>query len=96
LFQIENARNNNPSKDNGNQNYESQDVVFTATSKNGKLSDDIWICDSGACGHNDWCVANKSIDGKQCTIVCHVDDLNISHVYLNVVTSMVEKLDKEL
>jgi hypothetical protein len=25
--------------------------VFTATSKNGTLSNDIWICDSGACGH---------------------------------------------
>jgi len=28
----------------------------------------------------DWCVANKVIDGKQCTIVWHVDDLKISHV----------------
>jgi hypothetical protein len=28
----------------------------------------------------DWCVANKMIDGKQCTIVWHVDDLKISHV----------------
>ena len=55
------ARNNNPSNNNGNvnrQNYESQDVVFTATSKNETLSDDIWICDSGACGH--YC---KSIEG---------------------------------
>ena len=55
------ARNNNPSSNNGNvnrPNYESQDVVFTATSKNGTLSDDIWICDSGACGH--YC---KSIEG---------------------------------
>ena len=41
------------------QNYKSQDVVFTAASKNGKLSDDIWICDSGACGHWDC----KSIEG---------------------------------
>ena len=55
------ARNNSSSSNNGNgnrQNYESQDVVFTATSKNGTLSDDIWICDSGACGH--YC---KSIEG---------------------------------
>jgi Reverse transcriptase (RNA-dependent DNA polymerase) len=28
----------------------------------------------------DWCVANKMIDGKQCTIGWHVDDLKISHV----------------
>jgi hypothetical protein len=55
------ARNNNPSNNNGygnRQNYDSQDVVFTATSKNGTLSNNIWICDSGACGH--YC---KSIEG---------------------------------
>ena len=28
----------------------------------------------------DKCVANKTINGKQCTIIWHVDDLNISHV----------------
>ena len=28
--------------------------------------------------HN-WCVANKDIDVKQCTIVWYVDDLKISH-----------------
>ena len=27
----------------------------------------------------DWCVANKDINGSQCTIVWHVDDLQISH-----------------
>jgi hypothetical protein len=54
LKQKEAQNNNNPSNYNGSdnrQNYESQDVLFTATSKNGTLSDDIWICDSGACGH---------------------------------------------
>lgn len=25
----------------------------------------------------DWCVVNKDIDGSQCTIVWHVDDLKI-------------------
>ena len=48
------VRNNNHSNYSGNnnpQNYESQDVVFTAASKNGTLSSDIWICDSGAFGH---------------------------------------------
>jgi hypothetical protein len=55
------ARNNNPSNNSGDgnrQNYESQDVVFTDTSKNGTLSNDLWICDSRACGH--YC---KSIEG---------------------------------
>ena len=28
----------------------------------------------------DWYVSNKTIDGEQCTIICHVDKLNISHV----------------
>jgi len=30
----------------------SQDVVFTATASDEKMSDNIWICDSGASGHN--------------------------------------------
>jgi hypothetical protein len=64
LKKKEARNNNNPSNKNGNsnrQNYEPQDVVFTATSKNGTLSDDIWICDSGACGH--YCM-NGDIDEK--------------------------------
>jgi hypothetical protein len=28
----------------------------------------------------DWCVANKMVNGKQCTVLWHVDDLKISHV----------------
>ena len=40
----------------------------------------------------DWCVFNKIIDGKQCTIVCHVDDLMISHEDPNVVTSIIRSL----
>jgi hypothetical protein len=28
----------------------------------------------------DWCAANKTIDGKQCTILWHVDNIKISHV----------------
>ena len=35
----------------------------------------------------DSCVANKMIDGKQCTILWHVDDLKISHMDPAVVTS---------
>jgi hypothetical protein len=41
------------------QNYESQDVVFTATSKSEILMDDNWICDSGACGY--YCKSDKGL-----------------------------------
>jgi hypothetical protein len=39
----------------------------------------------------DWCVANKMIDGKQCTILWHADDLKISHVNAEVNTDMGER-----
>jgi hypothetical protein len=41
----------------------------------------------------DFCVANKTINGKQCTIVWHVDDLKVSHTDPKVVTAMLESLD---
>jgi len=41
----------------------------------------------------DWCVANETINGKQCTILWHVDDLKISHVNPKVVTEILNKLD---
>jgi hypothetical protein len=34
--------------------------------------------------------ANKMIDGKQCTIVWHVDDLKISHVKEKVKTIIIK------
>ena len=40
----------------------------------------------------DWCVANKMINGKQCTILWHVDDLKISHVDANAVTGIIETI----
>ena len=43
----------------------------------------------------DWCVANKTINSKQCTIVWHVDDLKISHVDPEVVTSVIKLLEVE-
>ena len=43
----------------------------------------------------DWCVANKDIDGKQCTIIWHVDDLKISHVSYSVVTKILDKLSEK-
>jgi hypothetical protein len=43
----------------------------------------------------DPCVMNRDINGKQCTILWHVDDLKISHVDPNVVTEMIELLEGE-
>jgi hypothetical protein len=43
----------------------------------------------------DMCTANKIIDGKQCTIVWHVDDLKISHVDPNVVTNIIKQLESK-
>jgi hypothetical protein len=40
----------------------------------------------------DPCVANKMVDGKQCTVMWHVDDLKISHVRLSVVKDVIGKL----
>jgi hypothetical protein len=42
----------------------------------------------------DFCVANKFINGKQCTILWHVDDLKISHVDHKVVSLMIDQLDE--
>jgi hypothetical protein len=42
----------------------------------------------------DWCVANKTINGKQCTILWHVDDLKISQVDPAVVTNVIDWLEK--
>ena len=43
----------------------------------------------------DPCVVNKQIDGSQCTILWHVDDLKISHKNPSVVTSVIEQLNAE-
>jgi hypothetical protein len=43
----------------------------------------------------DSCVVNKMINGKQCTIIWHVDDLKISHVEAKVVDQIIEMLDRE-
>jgi Reverse transcriptase (RNA-dependent DNA polymerase) len=40
----------------------------------------------------DQCVANKIIDGSQCTIIWHVDDLKVSHVNPDIVSSEISKL----
>ena len=43
----------------------------------------------------DLCTANKNINGKQCTIVWHVDDLKILHVDPNVVSSVIKTLENK-
>ena len=40
----------------------------------------------------DQCVANKMMNGKQCTIIWHVDDLKISHVDEKVVSEVIEQI----
>jgi hypothetical protein len=42
----------------------------------------------------DWCVANKMVNGKQCTVLWHVDDLKISHVDSEVVEDVLAALNK--
>ena len=42
----------------------------------------------------DPCVANATINGKQCTIAWYVDDAKISHVDPAVVTDIIDKIEK--
>ena len=41
----------------------------------------------------DSCVANKIIDGKQCTILWHVDDIKMSHVSQGVLESIMKQIE---
>ena len=43
----------------------------------------------------DWCVANKQIDGRQCTLIWHVDDMKISHGDSRVVDGIIKMLEEE-
>ena len=43
----------------------------------------------------DWCVANKQINGQQCTLVWHVDDMKISHADSRVVDDIIKMLEQE-
>jgi hypothetical protein len=43
----------------------------------------------------DWCCMNKMTNGKQCTILWHVDDIKISHVDPTVVTSILKQINDE-
>ena len=43
----------------------------------------------------DPCVANKTIDGSQCTICWYVDDTKISHVSSSVVDSVISSIENK-
>lgn len=43
----------------------------------------------------DTCVANKTINGKQCMVAWHVNDLKVSHIETKVVDNFIEKLESE-
>jgi hypothetical protein len=43
----------------------------------------------------DTCVANKDIDGSQCTVLWYVDDNKISHVDDKVVTRVIKKIESK-
>jgi hypothetical protein len=42
----------------------------------------------------DECVANKMVNGTQCTVLWHVDDLKISHIMSTVVDDILRMLDE--
>ena len=42
------------------------------------------------------CVTNKNIDLSKCTILCHMEDLNIYHVNPNVVDNIICILKKNV
>ena len=41
------------------------------------------------------CVVNKIINGKQCTIIWHVDDLKLSHIKQSVLEDIANKLNSK-
>jgi hypothetical protein len=43
----------------------------------------------------DQCVGNKMIKGSQCTVLWYIDDLKISHVSADVVSSVIHMLEAE-
>ena len=43
----------------------------------------------------DWCVANKTVNGEQLTIVWNVEDIKISHIEANLVTDIISEVNKK-
>jgi len=50
------------------------------------------ICWGFEVNNYDWCVANKRIEGMQCTLLWHVDDTKIPHMNKHVVSSVIDYL----
>ena len=44
----------------------------------------------------DQCVANNTINGKQFTIIWHLDNLKISHIDKKVIEDMIKQLNEKL
>ena len=56
---------------------------------------DVCLFDMGfKLNNHDQCVANKMIEGTQCTIVWYVDDNKISHVNSKVVDQIIAEIEK--
>jgi hypothetical protein len=55
----------------------------------GTLRDDMGF----AVNPYDWCTMNKLVNGKQCTILWHVDDIKVSHVDPQVVTDILKEIN---
>jgi hypothetical protein len=43
-----------------------------------------------------WCVFKNNVDRFQCTIVCYVDNLKISHVKASVVSDAIKQVEEVL
>ena len=43
----------------------------------------------------DSCIANKIVNGKQCTVCWHVDDTKISHMDKNVLSAVIKNIRNE-
>jgi hypothetical protein len=43
----------------------------------------------------DWCIMNKMIEGKQCTVLWHVDNLKILHKDMEVVDKILDDVNKK-
>ena len=42
----------------------------------------------------DWCVANKPVDGREMTVIWHVDDLEISNENGDTVGALISKVSE--
>ena len=43
----------------------------------------------------DWCVMKKNVKGKQCNIIQDVEDLNMFHIYPDIVSGVLSDIDAD-